>query len=135
MCWNCGCMSPDDDHGNPDNITTETLRKAGRAGGPGTIHKLMGNLDEIYHEKIEGTPVDNEAIKRPRDPSLVLSHRSTCLNYYKKEENEKKFLKDNYTAGNLAGGQCYRSAGMYVNPGIGTDTGTDADTNADPHTL
>ena len=33
MCWNCGCMMPDDDHGNPDNITTETLRKAAKAGG------------------------------------------------------------------------------------------------------
>ena len=62
MCWNCGCMRPDDDHGNKDNITTETLRKAARAGGPDTIHQLMDNMNEIYHEKIEGTSVDSESI-------------------------------------------------------------------------
>ncbi|MEE9583361.1 MAG: hypothetical protein V3W01_01700 [Dehalococcoidales bacterium] len=33
MCWNCGCMMPDNDMGSPDNITTETLRRAARAGG------------------------------------------------------------------------------------------------------
>ena len=62
MCWNCGCMRPDDDHGNPDNITTETLRKAERAGGPDTIHKLMDHMNEIYRGKIEGTPADSEQI-------------------------------------------------------------------------
>jgi hypothetical protein len=62
MCWNCGCMMPDNDMGNPDNITTETLRKAARAGGPETIHKLMSNMNEIYERKIKGTPVDNESI-------------------------------------------------------------------------
>ena len=62
MCWNCGCMMPDDDHGNADNITTETLRKAAKAGGPETIHKLMENLNEIYHSKVEDTPLDNESI-------------------------------------------------------------------------
>ena len=62
MCWNCGCMMPDDDHGNPDNITTETLRKSARAGGPETIHKLMDNMNEIYRGKIQGTPVDSEPV-------------------------------------------------------------------------
>ena len=62
MCWNCGCMSPDDEHGHPDNITTETLRKAARAGGPKTIQKLMGNMNAIYQAKIKGTPVDKEPI-------------------------------------------------------------------------
>ena len=55
-------MMPDNDMGNPDNITTETLRKAARAGGPETIHKLMSNMNEIYERKIKGTPVDNESI-------------------------------------------------------------------------
>ena len=62
MCWNCGCMRPDDDHGNSDNITSETLRKAAKAGGPETLHKLMGNMNKIYQAKIEGTPADKEAI-------------------------------------------------------------------------
>lgn len=55
-------MMPDDDHGNPDNITTETLRKAARAGGPETIQKLMYTMNEIYQNKIESTPVANEPI-------------------------------------------------------------------------
>jgi len=62
MCWNCGCMKPDDDHGNPDNITTETLRKAGRASGPNTISKMMGNIDSIYNEKIKNTPADTQPV-------------------------------------------------------------------------
>ncbi|MDP3879243.1 MAG: hypothetical protein Q8Q07_02915 [Dehalococcoidales bacterium] len=62
MCWNCGCMMPDDEHGSPDNITTETLRKAAKAGGPETIHKLMDNMNKIYQAKIKGTPVDNKTI-------------------------------------------------------------------------
>lgn len=62
MCWNCGCMMPDDTHGSPDNITTETLRKAGRAGGPKTIKKMMENFNQIYQKKIKGTPADTEPI-------------------------------------------------------------------------
>ena len=62
MCWNCGCMMPDDDHGSPDNVTTETLRKAARAGGLETIHKLMDNMNETYRGKIADTPVDKEPI-------------------------------------------------------------------------
>ena len=63
MCWNCGCMKPDDDHGNPANITTESLRKAGRAGGPDTIKKMMSNFNDIYKAKIQGTKVDTQSIK------------------------------------------------------------------------
>jgi len=62
MCWNCGCMMPDDDHGSPDNITTETLRKAGRVGGPDTIHKLVTNINEIYNKKVQGTTTDTQKI-------------------------------------------------------------------------
>ena len=63
MCWNCGCMLPDDDHGNPDNITTETLRKAGRADGPDTVHKIMVNMNDIWERKIKGTETDTNKIE------------------------------------------------------------------------
>jgi len=56
-------MKPDDDHGNPANITTESLRKAGRAGGPDTIKKMMSNFNDIYKAKIQGTKVDTQSIK------------------------------------------------------------------------
>jgi hypothetical protein len=56
-------MKPDDDHGNPANITTESLRKAGRAGGPDTIKQMMSNFNDIYKAKIQGTKVDSQAIR------------------------------------------------------------------------
>jgi hypothetical protein len=61
MCWNCGGMMPDDTHGSPDNITTETLRKAGRAGEPKTIKKA-DSFNQIYQKKIRGTPADTQPI-------------------------------------------------------------------------
>ncbi|OGN88168.1 MAG: hypothetical protein A2Z74_02085 [Chloroflexi bacterium RBG_13_46_9] len=51
-------MIPDDDHGNPHNITTEKMRRAAKAGGNETIHKLMENLLVTYNEKVMGTPAD-----------------------------------------------------------------------------
>ena len=31
MCYNCGCGVPDDDMGNPKNITTKTFEDAAKA--------------------------------------------------------------------------------------------------------
>ena len=28
MCYNCGCGKPEDDHGNPKNITNKTFKEA-----------------------------------------------------------------------------------------------------------
>ncbi len=63
MCWNCGCMMPDDQMGNPDNITTAKLRRAAKAGGNKNLKELMENLNRTYNEKIKGTPADTEPIK------------------------------------------------------------------------
>lgn len=62
MCWNCGCMMPDNDMGNPDNITTAKLVKAGKAGGNKNIKDLMDNMVKTYQAKVKGTPVDTKAI-------------------------------------------------------------------------
>ena len=63
MCWNCGCMMPDNDMGNKDNITTEKLRKAAKAGGNKTLQQLMVNVIKTYDSKIKGTSEDTKAIK------------------------------------------------------------------------
>ena len=63
MCWNCGCMMPDNDMGNKDNITTEKLRKAAKAGGNKTLQQLMTNVIKTYDSKIKGTSEDTKAIK------------------------------------------------------------------------
>lgn len=31
MCMSCGCGEPNEDHGNPDNITLDDLKAAARA--------------------------------------------------------------------------------------------------------
>ena len=51
-------MLPDEDHGNPDNLTTEKMRKAAKAGGSETIHKMINNLVATYQQKIMGTTAD-----------------------------------------------------------------------------
>jgi hypothetical protein len=33
MCYNCGCQMPDNDMGNPDNITNKTFEEAAKAAG------------------------------------------------------------------------------------------------------
>jgi hypothetical protein len=63
MCWNCGCMMPDDDMGNKDNITTDGLRKAAKAGGNKTLQQLMANVIKTYDSKIKGTSDDTKSIK------------------------------------------------------------------------
>jgi len=31
MCMSCGCGEPNEDHGNPDHITLDDLRRAAKA--------------------------------------------------------------------------------------------------------
>jgi hypothetical protein len=33
MCMSCGCGEPQNDHGNPDNITEAELQRAAEAAG------------------------------------------------------------------------------------------------------
>ena len=62
MCWNCGCMIPDDDMGNPDNITTETIRAAARAAGNQSVRAVMENMERTYKAMVRNTPVDSEPV-------------------------------------------------------------------------
>jgi hypothetical protein len=62
MCWNCGCMMPDNTMGSPDNITTDKIKKAAKAGGNKSIANLMATMVKTYEKKIKGTPVDTEPI-------------------------------------------------------------------------
>lgn len=62
MCWNCGCMMPDNDMGNSDNITTQKIVKAGKAGVNKNIKDVMENMVKTYQMTIKGTPVDTKPI-------------------------------------------------------------------------
>ena len=57
MCWNCGCMMPDNDMGNPDNITTGKIIKAAKAGGNKNVKQVMETMIKTYQKKVKGTPV------------------------------------------------------------------------------
>ena len=50
MCYNCGCKKPDDDHGNPANITNKTFREAAKAGNKDDVGKAKQNTAELINE-------------------------------------------------------------------------------------
>lgn len=54
MCYNCGSKRPDDDHGNPDNITNKTLRAAAKAGNKDDVEKTKQNTAELINEQQGG---------------------------------------------------------------------------------
>jgi len=45
MCMNCGCGEPENDHGKPDNITADDLRRAGDANGQSLRESAQHILD------------------------------------------------------------------------------------------
>lgn len=49
MCYTCGCKLPYDDHGDPDNIVEENLKKAGQteAISHGGVKQAKQNLLEL----------------------------------------------------------------------------------------
>ena len=63
MCWNCGCMMPDKDMGDKNNITTEKLRKAAKAGGNKNLQELMTNMIKTYEAKIKGSSEDTKPVR------------------------------------------------------------------------
>ena len=53
---------PDNDMGNSDNITTEKIVKAGKAGGNKNIKDVMEKMAKTYQMTIKGTPADIKPI-------------------------------------------------------------------------
>lgn len=56
MCLNCGCGMPEDDMGNPDNITMQTLRKAAKASN-------MTLKDTVENTKSSLLQLDDKQLK------------------------------------------------------------------------
>ena len=46
MCYNCGCGMPNNDMGDPKNITNQTLIEAARAMGQ-SVHTAQLNAHEL----------------------------------------------------------------------------------------
>ena len=49
MCMSCGCGEPNEDHGNPDNITLDDLRRAAKAAKIET-EEAADNIHELASE-------------------------------------------------------------------------------------
>lgn len=47
MCYNCGCGMPNDDMGNKDNITEETIKKAAAASSQSVEEAKKNTLEEL----------------------------------------------------------------------------------------
>lgn len=54
MCYNCGCHIPQDDMGNPQNITDSTFKKMAQAKG---IDEK--ELKQQVHDYLESGKTDN----------------------------------------------------------------------------
>ncbi len=52
MCYNCGCQKPDDDMGNPKNITNKTFEEAAKASGKKSAEAKKNVLELL--EKQQG---------------------------------------------------------------------------------
>ena len=45
MCYNCGCQMPDNDMGNPKNITNKTFDEASKAAGQSAEEAKQNTLE------------------------------------------------------------------------------------------
>lgn len=51
MCYNCGCQMPDNDQGNPKNITNKTFEEAAKAAGE-TPEEAKKNTLELLEKTL-----------------------------------------------------------------------------------
>lgn len=50
MCYNCGCGMPDDDMGNPKNITDKTFEEAAKASNQSMKEAKKNTLELLKKE-------------------------------------------------------------------------------------
>jgi len=54
MCYNCGCQMPDNDMGNPKNITNKTFEEAAKAAGQSVTDAKENALELL--QNLKGKP-------------------------------------------------------------------------------
>ena len=54
MCYNCGCQMPDNDMGDPHNITNKTFNEASKAAGQSAEEAKKNTLDLLQKTLGEG---------------------------------------------------------------------------------
>jgi hypothetical protein len=63
MCMNCGCGRPNDDRGDPANITAADLQRAADANGQ-TLRESAGHILETV-ELLDGSRRDDAGLAEP----------------------------------------------------------------------
>ena len=66
MCMNCGCGQPHDDHGKPENITADALRRAGDVNGQSLRESAQHILETV--ELLDTSKRDSRALAEPAGP-------------------------------------------------------------------
>lgn len=67
MCMNCGCGQPNEDHGNPANITAEELRRAGDANGQSLRESAQHIVETV--ELVDASSRGQESLAQPAGPA------------------------------------------------------------------
>jgi hypothetical protein len=67
MCLNCGCGEPNEDHGNPANITAEDLRRAGEANDQSLRESAQHIVETV--ERLDASDRDHHGLAQPAGPA------------------------------------------------------------------
>lgn len=67
MCLNCGCGQPNEDHGNPANITAEDLRRAGAANDQSMRESAQHIVETV--ELLDASNRDHQGLAQPAGPA------------------------------------------------------------------
>ena len=66
MCLNCGCGEPNEDHGNPANITAKDLERAGEANRQSMRESAQHIVETV--EMIDAAGRDSRGLAEPAGP-------------------------------------------------------------------
>ena len=80
MCYNCGCQRPNDDMGNPKNITDKTFEEAAKAAGQSPEEakkkRFRAAAENCGKEIARSTFFDSaRSSLRPAQPAIALVGR------------------------------------------------------------
>ena len=67
MCMNCGCGQPNEDHGNPANITAEALKRAGDANDQSLRESAQHIVETV--ELLQSSNRQSEGLAKPAGPA------------------------------------------------------------------
>lgn len=67
MCLNCGCGKPNEDHGNPANITAGDLRRAGEANDQSLRQSAQHIVETVG--LLEASGRDHQGLAQPAGPA------------------------------------------------------------------